>query len=165
MVVRNSPFSNNDEGRYHKLAKVRVARVLDDYITKMLPENWIVDTFYEYKFGKIETSLGIREYTADVLIDARPIKDQTGPKPKQLCLEIDGKVGHSSAWERMKDNVRDQSLITARNCYTVRYITSWVTGYKPRNTLHKNEVTPLTDKEIIDMAYEKAGNYFKFDLV
>ena len=134
--------SKDKESNSHLKAKIRVAKLVDDYLSSRV-DQYIVE--YEHKFPEIITALGPREYIADIFVQTI-----SNNKSRFLDIELDGKLGHWTKINRLKDNVRDFSLDTILSCPVARLNTYWVSGYFPKmkSKYPRKKIAALSDEEI-----------------
>jgi hypothetical protein len=95
----------------HKKAKERLAQILQTAgFTNIQLESKQIKIMLEF--------LGPRTYIADI---------EAEKEGKQYIFEIDGKRGHSTRWNKSKDNARDRAM-SAIGKQTVRLSTGWLYG-------------------------------------
>lgn len=135
---------NKDPNEYplHRKMKFRVADLIDCYYTDLyyVPAGFLIYTYTEYKFSKIDTPRGKKEYKTDILVLGYP-KDFPNILHIHLNIEIDLEKGHWSTWNRSKNKLRDEMLKEKFNVHVKRLNGYWL--------------KKMTDKEIIDYIHER----------
>ena len=156
----NNPYATTDKSPRHVMAKCKVAVTIDFFLEQAFITfhsdryqryHYYVDTEYEKNFGKMITSYGDREYTADIFITVYWLLDKNHIEKRFLSIEIDGQ-DHDSTWESSKDKGRDQYLETVLDVKTKRIDLYDILGLtRPRHKHKKYTQKPpkLSSEQII----------------